>query len=70
MYVGGWMAHTLRNVWGPENGTRSPRTEVTGDCEPSSMGSKIQTGPQREQQVLLASETSLQSHYCSLKYSP
>lgn len=64
------MAHALRNVWGPEDSTRSPRTEVTGDCEPSSMGSKIQTGSQKEQQVLLASETSLQFHYRSLKYSP
>lgn len=73
MWVGGWLcgcAHALRNVWGPEEGTRFPRAGVTGGCEPSSMGASSQTGPQKEQQVLLASEISLQSHYHSLKYSP
>lgn len=47
MYVRGWMAHALRNVWSPEDSTGSPRTGVPGGCEPSSMGSKTQAGPHR-----------------------
>lgn len=48
-------AHACSNVCGSEEGTKFPIAGVTGGYELSSMGVSSQTGPQREQQVLLAS---------------
>ena len=42
-------------LWGPEEDIGSPRTGVTGDCEPP-----LNPGPLEEQQGLLTTEPSLQ----------
>lgn len=51
----GVCAHACSNVCGSEEGTKFPIAGVTGGYELSSMGVSSQTGPQREQQVLLTS---------------
>lgn len=48
-------AHACSNVWGSEEGIKFTIAGVTGGYELSSMGVSSQTGPQREQQVLLTS---------------